>query len=39
MDPNDRQVTATYRNGVFAGPHTTTRAEAIASWLGSRPTR
>lgn len=37
MGLNNRQVTATCRNRVVAEPHTTPRAEAIASWLGRPP--
>ncbi|WP_405857137.1 response regulator transcription factor [Streptomyces sp. NBC_00090] len=46
---NNRQIAATcfitektvknHVNRIFAKLHTTTRAEAIASWLGTRPTR
>ncbi|WP_323182593.1 LuxR C-terminal-related transcriptional regulator [Streptomyces sp. NBC_00094] len=46
---NDRQIAATcsitektvtgHVDRVFAQLHPTTRAEAIASWLGTRPTR
>ncbi|MFD2012402.1 hypothetical protein [Streptomyces narbonensis] len=32
---NDRRIAAT----CFAELHSTLRAEAIASWLGTRPTR